>query len=70
MSFPNEFEAMYGELAQFYDGAVRDAVLYNVICNFIRGGKEVDRADAIIKDYKDKYNKNAFYAKVLDSLMQ
>lgn len=68
--FPNEFEAMYGELAQFYDGAVRDAVLYNVICNFIRGGKEVDRADAIIKDYKAKYNKNAFYAKVLDSLMQ
>lgn len=69
-TIPSEFEAMYSELAMFYDGTVRDAVLYNLICNFIRGGQQVDRADALIKDYKDKYNKNAYYMKVLNNLMQ
>jgi len=69
-SIPNEFETMYGELAEFYDGTVRDAVLYGLICNFIRGGQQVKRADAIINDYRNKYNKNTYYIKVLDSLMQ
>lgn len=69
-SMPKTFEDMYAELSTFYDGGVRDTVLYTIICNFIRGGQQVDRADAIIKDYKEKYNKNTYYIKVLDSLMQ
>lgn len=69
-AMPNSLEDMYGELSKFYDGTVRDAVLYTLICNFIRGGQQVDRADPIIKDYKAKFNKNPYYVKVLDSLMQ
>jgi hypothetical protein len=67
---PVRFETMYQELAGFYTGAARDAVLYNLICNFIRTGKEIERVDPIIKDYKEKYNKNSQYTQILDSLLQ
>ena len=67
---PVRFESMYQELADFYADAPRDAVLYNLICNFIRTGKEIERVDPIIKDYKEKYNKNSQYTQILDSLLQ
>lgn len=67
---PNKFEDMYHELAAFYTGDQRDAVLYMLICNFIRNGKEIERAEAILKDYKEKYNKDTEYVRILDSLLQ
>lgn len=69
-AMPQKFEDMYAELAKFYDGDVRDAVLFTLICNYIRGGKSVERAETVISDYKKNYNKSPYYAKVLDSLMQ
>ncbi len=67
---PRKFEGMYKELSAFYSGNVRDFVLYRLISNFIQGGKQIERADAIYKDYKEKYNKNKEYAKILDTLLQ
>ncbi len=67
---PAKFEDMYKEFAGFYDGDIRDAVLYNLICNFIRSGKEIERVDPILADYREKYNKCGKYLEVLDSLLQ
>ena len=67
---PGTFESMFEEFSVFYMGDIRDAVLYNLICNFIRGGKEIERVDPLLKEYKEKYNRNKEYARILDSLMQ
>lgn len=69
-AIPSRFEDMYQELAAFYTDASRDAVLFTLICNFIRGGKEIERADVIVKDYKEKYNQAPQYMHILDSLLQ
>lgn len=69
-AMPTRFEGMYEALASFYTDDARDAVLYNLICNFIRAGKEIERVDSILEDYKKKYNKNPQYIQILDSLLQ
>ena len=69
-TMPSRFEGMYEELASFYSDDARDAVLYNLICNFIRAGKEIERAEPLLKDYKEKYNKNTQYIQLLESLLQ
>lgn len=67
---PGQLESIFDEFAAFYTGDIRDAVLYNLLCNFIRSGKEIERADPLLKEYKEKYNRNQEYARILDSLMQ
>lgn len=67
---PTRFEGMYSEFAAFYDGAQRDFVLYTLLCNFIKNGQEIERADALYKDYIEKYNKNSSYKAILDTLLQ
>ena len=69
-SIPQKFEGMYEEIAAFLDGNVRDFVLYRLICNFIQGGQEIERADALFNDYKKKYNKNPEYIQILETLLQ
>ncbi len=66
-----KFEDMYAAFAAYFViQEVRDAVLYNLICNFIRGGQEIERVDPIIKDYKEKYNVKKTYVEILNSLLQ
>jgi hypothetical protein len=67
---PTTFEAMYAELAAFYEAEQRDFVLYSLLCNFIKTGKEIERADAIYNDYKEKYNKNKGYIEILDTILE
>ena len=67
---PTRFEDMYKELAAFYNDEQRDFVLYTLLCNFIRNGQEIERADALYNDYVNKYNKNAGYKSILDALLQ
>lgn len=67
---PASLEDTYNELASFYKGKQREFVLYTVICNYIRGGKDLEKAERLIKDYKEKYAKNKSYLNVLDTLMQ
>ncbi len=67
----SKFEDMYAGFAQFFlQDEVRDAVLYNLICNFIRMGKEIERVDPVLKDYLEKYNHKQAYREILESLMQ
>ncbi len=68
--YPNTLEDMYMQFATFYEGDVRDAILYNLLCNFIRSGKEIERAEPLLKEYKEKYNTHKEYIQILDSLMQ
>ena len=67
---PTVMEEMYRELAAFYDGAQRDFVLYTLLRNFIINGREIERADALYKDYVEQYNINPFYKSIIDMLMQ
>ena len=68
--YPNTLEDMYKQFATFYEGDVRDAILYNLLCNFIRSGKEIERAEPLLKEYKEKYNTHKEYIQILESLMQ
>ncbi len=66
-----KFEDMYNALAKYFvQTEVRDAVLYSLICNFIRSGQTIERVDPILNDYKEKYNANKAYLEILDSLLQ
>lgn len=69
-SMPNRLETIYAEMAAFYTDAPRDFVLYNLLCNFIRNGREIERADALYSDYKEKYNLNKKYTEILDAILQ
>ena len=67
---PDKLEDMFAELASFYDGARRDATLYNVITNYIQGGKDIERVEPLIRQYEEKYCVDRQHAKIIDSLMQ
>lgn len=67
---PNNLEDMYNEIACFYDGQQRDFLLYTLLCNFIRNGQDIERADVLYKDYTEKYNKDNYYKSILDLLLQ
>ncbi len=67
---PKRFEEIYKELAAFHQGEHRDYVLYMLLCNFIRNGKELERAEPLLADYKENYNKNEEYIRILDHLLQ
>lgn len=67
---PQRFEDMFKEIAAFYSGEQRDVLLYTLLRNFIMNGQEIERADALYKEYIEKYNTNPFYKSILDSLLQ
>ncbi len=67
---PDKLEDMYSELAAFYTAEQRDAVLYNLLCNYIKNGQEIERADALYKEYISNYNKNERFKQVLDAILQ
>lgn len=69
-STPKRFEDMYKELADFYSAEQRDCVLYFLLRNFIMNGQEIERADALYKEYKEKYNIEKRYIDILDSILQ
>jgi hypothetical protein len=61
---------MYKEFAAYYEGDQRDFVLYTLLRNFIMNGKEIERADALYKEYIEKYNTSAFHKEMLEMLLQ
>lgn len=69
-TMPGTLEEMFKEFAGTFDGDVRDAVLYQLLCNFIRNGKELERAEPLLKEYLEKYNRDKEYAQILNNLMQ
>lgn len=67
---PNSLEGLYKELSTFFDGNQRDATLFLILSNYIHNGKEIEKVEPYLKEYKEKYNLNKEYAAILDSLMQ
>lgn len=66
---PQTLETMYEELADYFDGPTREAVLFRLICNFIREGKEKERAAPLIKDFREKYNPDPRYLDIIRYLL-
>lgn len=66
----NDFEKKYQLYVDFFKEEQRDAVLYSLLCEYIRNGKEVERVDRLVKDYREKYNINKNYIRVLDAVLQ
>ena len=69
-TMPRQLETMYKELAAFYQGAQRDAVLYQLLVSFMRNGKELERAKPLFAEYKAKYNVDKGYLAILEKLME
>ena len=69
-AMPTKMEDMYRELVACYEGDLRDYVLYTLLRNFIMNGKEIERADALYKDYIEKYNTSTFHKGILEMLLQ
>ncbi len=69
-TMPTVMEEMYKEFATFYSGEQRDCLLYTLLRNFIMNGQEIERADALYKDYLEKYNINKTYKSIIDMLLQ
>ena len=67
---PDKLEDMFAQLASFYDGARRDVVLYSVITNYIQGGKDIERVEPLIKQFKEKYCVDKRHAEIIDAIMQ
>lgn len=67
---PHQLEDLYKELASFYKGNQRDATLFLILSNYIRNGKEIEKVEPYLKEYKETYNLNKEYADILDALMQ
>ena len=63
-------EKSYESIAAFYDGKVRDAVLYVFLYRALSSPEEFDTAEQLCKDYFKKYNKNKSYRKELTEMMK
>ena len=67
---PRQLEEMFKTLSLFYSGALRDAVLYQLLVNFTRNGKELERVRPLYLEYKNNYNINLEYLQILDKLLE
>ena len=68
---PNrKLEEEYADLADFYDGSLRDAALFVLLYNAISNNGDFDRIEKLKKDYLKKYNKDKEYKKVLAQIMK
>ena len=67
---PRQLEDLYKEIVSFYDGNQRDAILFLIMSNYIRNGKEIEKIDPYLKEYKEKYNLDKEYVAILESLLQ
>lgn len=67
---PQQLETMFQALETFYQGAQRDATLYQLLVNFIRNGKEIERVKPLLQAYKTKYNTDKTNLEILEKLLQ
>lgn len=73
---PKEFnpvpalEEEYADLADFYDGNLRDAALFVLLYNSLAKNGDFDKIQKLSKDYFKKYNKNKEYKKILTQVMK
>lgn len=67
---PKTLEENYNLAVETFKGAQLDAVLFRILTNYIVQGKNIEEVEQWITDYKQKYNKDKEYVKILDLLMQ
>lgn len=65
-----DLQKSYESLAAFFDGKVRDAVLYAFLYQAISSPEGFDTAQQLCKDYFKRYNKNKSYRKELTEMMK
>lgn len=64
-------ESKYEELAEFYDGVLRDAALFVVLYNNLASENvDIEKSEALIRDYLKKYNINKEYKLILREIMK
>jgi hypothetical protein len=67
---PGKLEGIFNAVKATYTGRQREFALYTLLCNFIRNGKEVERALPLYKEYKEAFHPQKVYTDVLDQLLQ
>lgn len=67
---PGKLEGIFNAVKSTYTGRQREFALYTLLCNFIRNGKEVERALPLYKEYKEAFHPQKVYTDVLDQLLQ
>lgn len=67
---PTTVEDTYKLAVATFKDAQLDAVLFRVLTDYVVQGKNIEEVERWIADYKQKYNKDKEYAKILDLLMQ
>lgn len=63
-------EEQYADVADFYDGKLRDAALFVVLYNALAKNGDFEQIQKLSKDYLKKYNKNKEYKKILSQVMK
>lgn len=63
-------EAQYAEIAEFYDGKLRDAALLVFLYGAFASGQDFERAESLFQDYVKQYNLNPRYKSILDDVMK
>lgn len=67
---PRDLNGMFEALSTTYTGPVRDAVLYSLLNGYVRGGKDLEKAEPLIARYAKEFNKNKTYIEELNKMMQ
>lgn len=67
---PQTLEGIYEALTSFYKGNQLDSTLFLLLSNYIHNGRELEKVEPFLKEYKEKYNINKEFSEILDSLMQ
>lgn len=67
---PEDLEAMFAQLATFYKGVQRDCVLYHLLANFIRQGKQLERVQPLLEQYKREYEPTPLFVQILEGFLQ
>lgn len=67
---PRDLNGMFEALSTTYTGPSRDAVLYALLNSYIRNGKNIEKAEPLIKRYQKEFNENKTYIAELNKMMQ
>lgn len=67
---PKSLEEQYRDIADFYNGSLRDAALFVFLYDSLAAGKDFNTLDKLVQNYFKKYNKEKEYKQILTQVMQ
>lgn len=65
-----DLKAEYSDLADFYEGSLRDAALFTYLYESLAKNRDYKEIESLTKDYFKNYNKNKEYKKILTKVMK